>query len=217
MKVVSLNVAIPRTVIWKGHEVRTGIFKEPVDGPVMMRRLNLDGDRQADLTVHGGPAKAVYAYPSEHYPLWKSELPGMVLPWGMFGENLTTEGMNEETTNIGDKFQIGEAIVMVTQPRTPCYKLAVKFDRDDILKRLLGNGRSGFYFSVEQQGVVQTGDIIEKIHEDAEKISVADFNRLYRDGGRDANLLRRAASLQAVPENWRSYFLEELKSLERTT
>ncbi len=216
MKVVSLNVAIPRTVVWKGHEVRTGIFKEPVDGPVMMRRLNLDGDRQADLTVHGGPAKAVYAYPSEHYPLWKSELPGMVLPWGMFGENLTTEGMNEETTNIGDKFQIGEAIVMVTQPRTPCYKLAVKFDRDDMLKRLLGNGRSGFYFSVVQQGVVQAGDTIDKIHEDAEKISVADFNRLYRDGGNNADLLRRAASLQAVPENWRSYFLEELKSLERT-
>jgi MOSC domain-containing protein YiiM len=217
MKVVSLNVAIPRTVVWKGHEVRTGIFKEPVDGPVMMRRLNLDGDRQADLTVHGGPAKAVYAYPSEHYPLWKSELPGMVLPWGMFGENLTTEGMNEEATNIGDKFQIGEAIVMVTQPRTPCYKLAVKFDRDDMLKRLLGNGCSGFYFSVAQQGVVQAGDTIDKIHEDVEKISVADFNRLYRDGGKDANLLRRAASLQAVPENWRSYFLEELKSLERTT
>jgi MOSC domain-containing protein YiiM len=217
MKVVSLNVAIPRTVVWKGHEVRTGIFKEPVDGPVMMRRLNLDGDRQADLTVHGGPAKAVYAYPSEHYPLWKSELPAMVLPWGMFGENLTTEGLSEETTNIGDKFQIGEAIVMVAQPRTPCYKLAVKFDRDDMLKRMLGNGRSGFYLSVVQQGVVQAGDTIEKLHEDAERITVADFNRLYRDGGKDASLLRRAASLEALPDSWRSYFLEELKSLERAT
>jgi MOSC domain-containing protein YiiM len=217
MKVVSLNVAIPRTVVWKGHEVRTGIFKEPVDGPVMMRRLNLDGDRQADLTVHGGPAKAVYAYPSEHYPLWKSELPAMVLPWGMFGENLTTEGLSEETTNIGDKFQIGEAIVMVAQPRTPCYKLAVKFDRDDMLKRMLGNGRSGFYLSVVQQDVVQAGDTIEKLHEDAERITVADFNRLYRDGGKDASLLRRAASLEALPDSWRSYFLEELKSLERAT
>jgi len=214
MRVVSLNVALPRTVVWKGHEVRTGIFKESVEGPVMMRRLNLDGDRQSDLTVHGGPAKAVYAYPSEHYPLWKSELPDMILPWGMFGENLTTEGLNEENTNVGDKFQIGEAIVMVTQPRTPCYKLAIKFQRDDMLKRMLENGRSGFYFSVVQQGIVEAGNAIEKIHEDPERISVADFNRLYRDGGKDANLLRRAANLEALPESWRDYFLEELQSLE---
>jgi MOSC domain-containing protein YiiM len=214
MKVVSLNVALPRTVTWKGHEVRTGIFKEPVEGPVMMRRLNLDGDRQADLTVHGGPAKAVYAYPSEHYPLWKSELPDMVLPWGMFGENLTTEGLSEEDTHVGDKFRIGEAIVMVSQPRTPCYKLALKFNRDDMLKKMLHNGRSGFYFYVVQQGIVEAGNTIERIHEDPERISVADFNRLYRDGGKDANLLRRAANLEALPESWRDYFLEELKSLE---
>ncbi len=155
-------MAVPRTVVWKGHEIRTGIFKEPIDGPVMMRRLNLDGDRQADLTVHGGPAKAVYAYPSEHYPLWKSELAEIVLPWGMFGENLTTEGMIEHEIHIGDKFRIGEAIVMVTQPRTPCYKLALKFQRDDMLKRMLTNGRSGFYLAVEQQGIVRAGDAIAK-------------------------------------------------------
>jgi MOSC domain-containing protein YiiM len=217
MKVVSLNVAIPRTLVWKGHEVRTGIFKEPVDGPVMLRRLNLDGDRQADLTVHGGPFKAVYSYPSEHYPLWKKELPGMVLPWGMFGENLTTEGLNERNTNIGDKFRIGETVLMVTQPRTPCYKLAVKFDRDDILKRMLDSGRSGFYFSVVSPGVVEAGDEVEKIHEGAEGITVEEINRLYKDGGKDANLLRRAASLEALPERWREYLLEELKSLEQTT
>ena len=217
MKVVSLNVAVPRTVVWKGHEVRTGIFKEPVEGPVMMRRLNLDGDRQADLTVHGGPDKAVYAYPSEHYPVWKSELPGMVLPWGMFGENLTTEGLSEQEIHIGDKFRIGEAIVMATQPRTPCYKLALKFQRDDMLKRMLTNGRSGFYFSVVEQGVVQAGDAIERIHEDPEGISVAEINALYRDGGKDANLLRRAANLEALPKNWRDYLREELKSLEHAT
>jgi MOSC domain-containing protein YiiM len=217
MKLISLNVAAPRTVVWKGHEVRTGIFKEPVEGPVMMRRLNLDGDRQADLTVHGGTAKAVYAYPCEHYPLWKSELPGMVLPWGMFGENLTTEGMIEHEIHIGDKFRIGEAIVMVTQPRTPCYKLALKFQRDDMLKRMLTNGRSGFYFAVVQQGVVRAGDAIERIHEDPERISVAEINTLYRDGGKDANLLRRAANLEALPESWRDYLREELKSLEQST
>jgi MOSC domain-containing protein YiiM len=217
MKVVSLNVAVPRTVVWKGHEVRTGIFKEPVKGPVMMRRLNLDGDRQADLTVHGGPDKAVYAYPCEHYPVWKDELPGMVLPWGMFGENLTTEGLSEQEIHIGDKFRIGEAIVRVTQPRTPCYKLALKFQRDDMLKRMLTNGRSGFYFSVVEQGVVQAGDAIERIHEDPEGISVAELNALYRDGGKDANLLRRAANLEALPKNWRDYLREELKSLEHAT
>jgi MOSC domain-containing protein YiiM len=217
MKVVSLNVAVPRTVVWKGHEVRTGIFKEPVEGPVMMRRLNLDGDRQADLTVHGGPDKAVYAYPCEHYPVWKDELPGMVLPWGMFGENLTTEGLSEQEIHIGDKFRIGEAILMATQPRTPCYKLALKFQRDDMLKRMLTNGRSGFYFSVVEQGVVQAGDAIERIHEDPEGISVAELNALYRDGGKDANLLRRAANLEALPKNWRDYLREELKSLEHAT
>jgi MOSC domain-containing protein YiiM len=217
MKVVSVNVAVPRTVVWKGHEVRTGIFKEPVEGPVMMRRLNFDGDRQADLTVHGGPDKAVYAYPSEHYPLWKDELPGMVLPWGMFGENLTTERLSEQEIHIGDKFRIGEAIVRVTQPRTPCYKLALKFQRDDMLKRMLTNGRSGFYFSVVERGVVQAGDVIERIHEDPGGISVAEINTLYRDGGKDANLLRRAANLEALPENWRDYLREELKSLEHAT
>jgi MOSC domain-containing protein YiiM len=217
MKVVSLNVATSRTVVWKGHEVRTGIFKEPVEGAVMMRRLNLDGDRQADLTVHGGPAKAVYAYPSEHYPLWKNELPAMALPWGMFGENLTTEGMSEQEIHIGDKFRIGEAIVMVTQPRTPCYKLALKFQRDDMLERMLSNGRSGFYFAVDQQGIVKAGDSIERIHEDPGTISVAEINTLYRDGGKDANLLKRAANLEALPESWRDYLREELKSLEHAT
>ena len=217
MKLVSLNIAVPRTVVWKGHEIRTGIFKVPVEGPVMMRRLNLDGDRQADLTVHGGPAKAVYAYPSEHYPLWKSELSEMVLPWGMFGENLTTEEMMEDEIHIGDKFRIGEAIVTVTQPRTPCYKLALKFQRDDMLKRMLTNGRSGFYLAVVQHGVVQAGDAIEKIYEDPERISVAEINTLYRDGGKDANLLKRAANLEALPESWRDYLREELKSLEHAT
>ncbi len=217
MKLVSLNVAVPHTVIWKRQEVRTGIFKEPIDGSVMMRRLNLDGDRQADLTVHGGPAKAVYAYPSEHYPLWKSELLEMALPWGMFGENFTTEGMIEHEIHIGDKFRIGEAIVIVTQPRTPCYKLALKFQRDDMLNRMLTNGRSGFYLAVERQGIVGAGDPIQRIHEDPERISIAEINTLYRDGGKDANLLRRAANLEALPENWRDYLREELKSLEHAT
>src|SRR5580700_10135622 len=158
MKIVSVNVGAPRTVYWGDREVTTGIFKEPVKGPVMLRRLNLDGDRQADLENHGGRAKAVYAYPSEHYQIWRKELPGLELSWGAFGENLTTEGLKEETTYIGDHFRVGQALVMVTQPRIPCYKLGLRLGRDDIVKRFLESNRSGIYFSVLEEGMVKAGD-----------------------------------------------------------
>ncbi|HSC71578.1 MAG TPA: MOSC domain-containing protein, partial [Candidatus Methylomirabilis sp.] len=129
MRLVSVNVGLPREVAAKGKRVRTGIFKEPVDGRVLLRTLNLEGDRQADLTVHGGPSKAVYAYPSEHYQYWRKELPDMHLPWGMFGENFTTEGLLEGQVHVGDRFRIGSAELMVTEPRLPCYKLGVRFGR----------------------------------------------------------------------------------------
>ena len=119
MKIISLNVGRPQLVVRNDEPISTGIFKSPVEGRVMMRTLNLDGDRQADLTVHGGPYKAVYVYPSEHYDFWKNELPEMDLPWGMFGENLTVEGLQEKQINIGDTYKIGEAVVQVTQPRQP--------------------------------------------------------------------------------------------------
>jgi len=214
MKILSISVARPRIVISKGRQFSTGIFKEPVEGPVMLRRLNLDGDRQADLSVHGGPNKAVYAYPSEHYPLWRQELPEMDLPYGMFGENFTTEGLNEQNTNIGDRFRVGEAVVMVTQPREPCYKLAAKFGRDDILKLFLQSGRSGFYFSVVEEGLVQAGNTIERIYEDPNGVTVADINRLFLNGGEDAALLRRAVRVEALPDNYREYLRQELQSLE---
>src|SRR5215471_3611574 len=151
MKLISLNVARPRLAIFKGTTINTGLFKQPVSGPVALRTLNLDGDRQADLSVHGGPYKAVYGYPSEHYSFWRQELPDTTLPWGTFGENFTTEGLVEEELHIGDQLQIGTAVIMVRQPRVPCYKLAAKFERDDILERFLRSGRSGFYFSVEKE------------------------------------------------------------------
>ena len=151
MKIVSVNVGRPRLVMRNDEQVSTGIFKEPVAGRVMLRTLNLDGDRQADLTVHGGPEKAVYLYPSEHYAFWKRELPDMDLPWGMFGENFTTEGMFEGEINIGDSFRIGSAEVMVTQPRMPCYKLGIRFGRTDIIKRFLASERTGFYFNPSQK------------------------------------------------------------------
>src|SRR5271163_3532453 len=182
VKVISLNVGKPRLTVYHGATINTGIFKKPVSGRIALRTLNLDGDRQADLSVHGGPYKAVYAYPSEHYEFWKKELPEMDLPWGQFGENLTTEGLDEKNTRIGDVLRIGQATVRVTQPRVPCFKLAAKFKRDDILKRFLQSGRSGFYFSVIEEGLVAAGDAIERVQEDANGISVSDINKLFNHG-----------------------------------
>ncbi len=190
--------------------VSTGIFKEPVTGRVMLRTLNLDGDRQADLSVHGGPEKAVYVYPSEHYAFWKRELPDMDLPWGMFGENVTTDGLDDTETHIGDRFRIGSAEVMVTQPRMPCYKLGIRFGRTDIIKRFLVSERSGFYLSVLKEGEVGAGDEIELLEKNTSGVSVVDITRLYSSEKHNADLMRRAIDTEALPESWRSYFQERL-------
>src|SRR5205807_2049773 len=164
-------VGMPREVTWKGTRVQTGIFKEPVDGPVEVSKLNLFGDQQADLTVHGGAEKAVYAYPAEHYDYWRNELPHSSFSWGAFGENLTTEGLREDALYIGDRLRIGSAILMVTQPRMPCYKLALKFERDDMIKRFLMSGRSGFYFSVIEPGEVTAGSKVETLNRDPHQVT----------------------------------------------
>jgi MOSC domain-containing protein YiiM len=210
LQVLSVNVGLPRIVAWKGRMVETGIFKEPVAGRVAIRRLNLDGDRQADLSVHGGPTKAVYAYPGEYYAFWREQFPEMELPWGMFGENLTIEGLREESVHIGDRFQVGSAHLMVTQPRLPCYKLGIKFGRDDILKRFLASGLTGFYFAVLKEGDVAAGDPIRLLHRDEHEVKVADITRLYRKDRHNLDLLRRALAVEALPESWRDYFLERL-------
>lgn len=210
MKLVSLNVGLPREVLWKGRTVTTGIFKDPVEGSVVLRKLNLEGDRQADLSVHGGPDKAVYAYPSEHYDYWRDVLAGTDLPWGMFGENFTTAGLIENEINIGDRFRIGSALVMVTQPRMPCYKLGVKFGRDDILKLFLQSRRSGFYFSVIEEGEVAAGDAIESVSRDPAGITVADITGLYANDEPDLRLMKRASAVEALPPSWRAYFLKQL-------
>jgi MOSC domain-containing protein YiiM len=211
MKIISINVGRPRLVIWRGEAVSTGIYKEPVEGRVPLRRPNLDGDRQADLTVHGGPDKAVYAYPAEHYDYWRSELPGMSLPWGMFGENFTTEGLAESRVNIGDRFRTGTAELIVTQPRMPCYKLGIKFGRSDILKRFLASGRTGFYFSIFKEGEVEAGDAIELIERDENNITVADITRLYARDKKDTETMLRAIEVKALPESWRGYFRHRIE------
>jgi len=215
MKVISVNVGLPREVTYKGKTITTGIFKEPVEGRARLRRLNLDGDRQADLSVHGGPSKAVYAYPIEHYEYWREQLPDVDLPWGMFGENLTVEGLREDRVNIGDRFRIGSAHVMVTEPRLPCYKLAAKFGRDDIIKRFLHSGRTGFYFAVLQEGEVGAGDDITLVSRDENAITVADITRLYVHDKDDVSTLRRAVQVEALPESWRAYFRKRIEKLSK--
>jgi MOSC domain-containing protein YiiM len=210
MKLISLNVGLPRLTVYKGAPINTGIFKQPVSGPVELRTLNLDGDRQADLSVHGGPYKAVYAYPSEHYPDWQRELPGTDLPWAAFGENFTTAGLSEDDIHVGDRLSIGSSILMVRQPRVPCYKLAAKFRRDDILQRFLASGRSGFYFSVEQEGRVTPGDSFELLGRNHDSITIAEMNRLFSREKYNHDLLHKALNTAALPEEWHEYLSRRL-------
>jgi MOSC domain-containing protein YiiM len=205
MRLISVCVGVPRAADWKGKPVTTGIFKQPVDGRVMMRSLNLDGDRQADLTVHGGPEKAVYAYPIEHYAYWRQEFPNDELPWGAFGENLTVEGLLESEVNIGDRFRIGTAEVMVTQPRFPCFKLNLKFGRDDMVKRFLNSRLSGIYFSVVQEGEIGAGDAITLVSRDEHNVTVADIVQIYVREASD-DLVRRAIQVPALAADLRTYF-----------
>jgi MOSC domain-containing protein YiiM len=186
VKLVSVNVGRPRTVDWRGRRVRTSIWKAPLAGPVRVTRLSLEGDKQSDLRVHGGPDKAVYAYPSEHYAYWARELPGMDLPWGAFGENFTTEGLLERDVRIGDRFEVGTAELQVTDPRMPCYKLGVRFDRDDMVKRFLASGTSGFYFAVLREGEVAAGDPIELVARGDREVTIADVVDRLRERSRGA-------------------------------
>jgi MOSC domain-containing protein YiiM len=204
MKVLSVNVGLPREVFWKGMSVQTAIFKEPVERPVTISKMNLAGDQQADLTVHGGAEKAVYAYPAEHYEYWRKKLPEVPFSWGKFGENLTTEGLTEDALCIGDRLRVGSAVLMVTQPRMPCYKLALRFDRDDMIKRFLRSQRSGFYFSVIEEGEVRTGSAVEILSRDPHRVSVVDIVRLYLGQAHDPELLHRAMSVSALPQNWKA-------------
>ncbi len=201
---------------WRGREVVTSIFKSPVAGPAMLYRLNLEGDRQSDLENHGGKSKALYAYPAEHYQAWRKELPDLELSWGMFGENLTIEGLQEENTYIGDHFLVGRALVMVTQPRIPCYKLGLRLGRDDIVKRFLASNRSGVYFSVIEEGEVAIADTVERIKQDGERISVMEINRAVANGGDDPLFLHRAAQHPMLPSGLREHFLSQLASTART-
>jgi MOSC domain-containing protein YiiM len=214
MKLVSLNTGLPREVPWHGRIVTTGIFKQPVAGRVALRKLNLDGDRQADLSVHGGEFKAVYCYPLVHYDYWKKELPGRDLPMGMFGENFTIDGVLENSVHLGDQLSVGSAEAVVTQPRLPCYKLGVRFQSDDMVRRFLASGRTGFYFAVIREGEVGAGDEINLIARDPNAVPVSEITRLYiakRYGDDDVTSLRRALRVAVLPGSWKQYLRERLQ------
>jgi len=216
MKLLSVNVGLPRELTWYGTKVTTGIFKQPVGGRVALRKLNLDGDRQADLTVHGGEHKAVYCYPVVHYEYWRRELPGRDLPMGVFGENFTIDGLLEESVYLGDQFSVGSAEVTVTQPRLPCYKLGIRFQSDDMVKRFFLSHRTGFYLAVTREGEVGAGDGIGVISRDPNGVPVSEITRLYgekRYSDSDVSWVRRALGVRALPESWKEYFRQRLAQI----
>jgi len=218
MKLISVNVGLPQEVMWHESRVVTAIYKQPVDDRVALRKLNLDGDRQADLRVHGGEDKAVYCYPIEHYDYWKRELPDRELPTGMFGENFTTKGLLEDSVHLGDHFSAGSADVVVAQPRLPCYKLGIRFQADDMVKRFLVSGRTGFYFAVAREGEVGAGDEIKVTARDPNAVPVSEITRLYiakRYGQEDVISVRSALRVAALPESWKEYFRERLQKMIR--
>jgi MOSC domain-containing protein YiiM len=215
MKLLSVNTGLPREVQWHGRIVNTGIFKESVAWRVAVRKVNLDGDGQADLSVHGGVDKAVYCYAASHYDYWRKELPGRELPMGMFGENLTIDDFTEDSVHLGDRFSVGTAEVVVTQPRLPCYKLGVRFGSDDMVKRFLASGRTGFYVAVQRAGDVGAGDEVKVMARDPNAVPVSEITRLYvakRWTEEDVAALRRAAQVAALPQSWKEYFRERFKA-----
>lgn len=206
MRVLSVNVGLPREVIWRGKPVTTGIYKQPVPCRVPIRALNLDGDRQADLRVHGGRDKAVYAYPSEFYELWSRERPEFDFGPGTFGENLTTEGLLDDDVSVGDRFLVGTAELVVTQPRLPCFKLGIKMGRNEFVTEFLERGLHGFYLAVAREGDVEAGDPIVELDRESRGFRVTEVARLYARDKDDVDGLQRAADLDVLPEDWREYF-----------
>src|SRR6201995_4201063 len=203
MQLLSVNVGMPREVPWNNITISTGIYKKPVTGEIAVRKFNLDGDRQADLTVHGGAYKAVYAYPAEHYGYWRDEFPEMPLTWGYFGENLTTTGLREDEVHIGDRLKIGSATFEVTQPRLPCYKLALRFGRDDIIKRFLASRRTGFYLSVLEEGIVRSMAEIETLDRDPNQVTVCDIITQFLGMPDKPEVLERVQRVKALPQDWK--------------
>ncbi len=210
MRIVSVNVGEPLDVEWRGQTIHTGIFKHPVRGPVAIRGENLAGDAQADPTVHGGRARAAYAYPSEHYDFWRGTYPDLETPWGLLGENLTLEGLLEEDVHVGDVLRFGTAALEVTHPRIPCMKLGIRFGRPDVVKRFLASGRVGFHLGIVTPGEVAPGDPVEWISRHPSEVGIPELTRVYKGELDDPDLLRRAIEIPALADDWRDRFRKQL-------
>lgn len=213
MKVVSLNVGLPQKIRFNNQLVTTSIFKHPVHTKVKLSKLNLEGDAQSDLSVHGGVDKAVYSYPGEHYDYWRKIYPDMDIHFGMFGENLTTQGLHEGDVNIGDTYIIGSSRIVVTQPRMPCYKLGIRFGKMDIIEKFLNSLRSGIYFRVARGGELIEGDEIKLLSRDKNGVSIRDIVRLYKKknyNDSELQLLERTTKLKFLPQNWKRHFEQEI-------
>ena len=211
MKVITVSVGLPKIVQTSDEDfVTTAIFKQPIEGRVKVNQLNLEGDAQADLRVHGGWSKAVYAYPVEHYDSWRAELPDYQFSDANFGENLATQGLLESELCIGDRLRIGSAEFVVTEPRMPCSKLGVRFGRKDIIRRFLQSRRSGFYLAVTRTGELTAGDAIEILSQDENKVTVKDIVRLWVEDKDDVETMGRALKIDALPEGWKEPFRERI-------
>ena len=200
MQLLSVNVGRPRVLNWHGREIRTAIFKQPVAGPVALAGFNLAGDEQADLRVHGGPDKAVYAYDATHYAAWQALLPAWT-DWapGLFGENLTTEGLLETAVRVGDVFGLGTARLRAVQPRQPCYKLNLRFDDGGMVARFAQAARPGIYFRVEEQGTVRAGDALTLLEAAPTTITIQDISHLLLARTVDAGQLAEILALPHLP------------------
>lgn len=213
MKLNAIFVGKPITVNFQGREVETSIYKELVTGSVKVNALNIEGDKQADLTVHGGVDKAVYTYPSEHYDFWKERRPDLTFELGTFGENLSISGLDEKVC-IGDVFQIGTTVFAITIPRMPCFKLGIKMGDSGFVRDFMKEGRNGWYFKVLKEGSIEAGNEIKKIDEDGYNLSIKEVIELYTIQKKNKTLLEKAINSPSLPQDWIDYFEVKMTHLK---
>lgn len=207
MKIISTNIGEPTSITWNGQQTTTGIFKKPVDEPITLETESVAKDTISDRKVHGGIYKACYLFSSDHYPYWKEKYPNLDWNWGMFGENLTVEGMDEAELKIGSIYKLGSALVQISQPREPCFKLGIKFGTQDILKEFIDYGYPGTYLRILEVGEVKTGDIMELKEESENTLTTKQFYELLFSRKKDKAIVEMALKNEALP----AYKRERLK------